>query len=730
LMLLAPGVRVSIGSRIGNGPITGAMLSVGSGGRLTQTQITGLVKGTGTGYLSAVAGVDYLPPNGDGSSLIDLNASQLTHGVTPTPALGLGTASANTFLRGDQTWAPLSSIVAPPLVFTPGSIPFAGSPSGDLTEDNVSLFWDESNKILRVPQVVGGTASGGALTLQTTTNATLGPLNVNATTIDMNAAGRIVLRANVGPSLELRCGVGGDSPALYYYDSAGNVNGSLFVYQNDIYLGTMVTGSLVRIRAENTEVMTIGKVGLSLLVPFSGTLNVDVVNALGQTWLNMTSGNGANSYASYKLQQYTVEIDCTYNYTIIPGSGGPGGVNIGDNPGVYATPNRLRVKTGGTAQGGIGIEGVASQVAPLVSLKGISSTSTGRPMGTIDVKWISSTDATRTGLLTLGAEDFSGTTRIGIGIGSDGTQVLTGFFDKATTPIAKPSGDVSAALAALGLVTSPTISGGVLAVGVTSVTGSLINGGHLYVDSTGKLNMDVLGFNWNPTNKRMGLGAAPFNALLDITHDSTLSTKCLQLSNKTTSNYTDIWINTGTNLQMRFGSDPGAGYFYTATAYPVYIGANNRERIYCTSAGPTWIGDAATGTPIVPVGMLEVNAMSVSTIGLVVSGQSGQTSPLFQLWGVSSTAAKRAMATINSTWIVNTDATRTGRLTLAAEDYTGTTREGFRVSSDGTQALISFFAATAVAKQPATGSRAGNAALASVITLLATMGLLTDGTTA
>ena len=48
----------------------------------------------------------------------------------------------------------------------------------------------------------------------------------------------------------------------------------------------------------------------------------------------------------------------------------------------------------------------------------------------------------------------------------------------------------------------------------------------------------------------------------------------------------------------------------------------------------------------------------------------------------------------------------------------------------GTDNKLGFHGATAVAKQTVTGAKGGNAALGSLITALATVGLITDGTTA
>lgn len=96
--------------------------------------------------------------------------------------------------------------------------------------------------------------------------------------------------------------------------------------------------------------------------------------------------------------------------------------------------------------------------------------------------------------------------------------------------------------------------------------------------------------------------------------------------------------------------------------------------------------------------------------------------------GKSSTGTDRDIVEIGRDWIVNTDASRTGRGYLRAYDYNGT-REAVRWAANGSAALLGFYGATAVAKQTVSGSRGGNAALQSLLTALATLGLITDSTT-
>lgn len=47
--------------------------------------------------------------SGASNTLSNLNASNLASGTVPTARLATGTASATTYLRGDQTWAAIAA---------------------------------------------------------------------------------------------------------------------------------------------------------------------------------------------------------------------------------------------------------------------------------------------------------------------------------------------------------------------------------------------------------------------------------------------------------------------------------------------------------------------------------------------------------------------------------------------------------------------------------------------
>jgi hypothetical protein len=100
-----------------------------------------------------------------------------------------------------------------------------------------------------------------------------------------------------------------------------------------------------------------------------------------------------------------------------------------------------------------------------------------------------------------------------------------------------------------------------------------------------------------------------------------------------------------------------------------------------------------------------------------------------QMFVRQSTTQERPVALLDAPWVVNTDASRTGRLTLSVYDSVAA-REGLRIEASGTASMLGFYGSAAITKPTVSGSRGGNAALASALTALASLGLLTDSSTA
>lgn len=105
--------------------------------------------------------------------------------------------------------------------------------------------------------------------------------------------------------------------------------------------------------------------------------------------------------------------------------------------------------------------------------------------------------------------------------------------------------------------------------------------------------------------------------------------------------------------------------------------------------------------------------------------------PTFILWSHAGTVTNRQIVSLEGVFHGSVaDATRKGRGLLQVWDWAGK-REAIRAESDGTQAMIGFLGAPAVVRPAVTGSRADpEQALASLLTALASLGLITDSTTA
>jgi hypothetical protein len=180
----------------------------------------------------------------------------------------------------------------------------------------------------------------------------------------------------------------------------------------------------------------------------------------------------------------------------------------------------------------------------------------------------------------------------------------------------------------------------------------------------------------------------------------------------------------------------------TALAKGVVVGSGSAPSgSHPADAVQLWVADRAgvagkaalhlrteDGTSHVLGDLSGIATLGAATLGSGASYQALTVAGSLLTVGASS-VQERAQALLSSTWVTSTDATRTARLALSAYDASAA-REGLRVEADGTAARLGFFGSAAVAKPTVTGSRGGNAALASALTALASLGLMTDSSTA
>lgn len=94
----------------------------------------------------------------------------------------------------------------------------------------------------------------------------------------------------------------------------------------------------------------------------------------------------------------------------------------------------------------------------------------------------------------------------------------------------------------------------------------------------------------------------------------------------------------------------------------------------------------------------------------------------------TTTTEDQNLLQLAATWATAADATRKARAVFSVYDTAA--REALRLEASGTAPMIGFLGNAAVARPVVTGSRGGNAALASFLTALDTLGLITNSTTA
>ena len=167
------------------------------------------------------------------------------------------------------------------------------------------------------------------------------------------------------------------------------------------------------------------------------------------------------------------------------------------------------------------------------------------------------------------------------------------------------------------------------------------------------------------------------------------------------------WINGGAgDGELQIGAR-------TSTAF--YTALNNRDYAYFHSdVGLSHISPNRTTTN--DVGNVLILRSNI-TSGTPAAGYGGGLE--FQLQ--SSTTASQSAALMTASWIVATHASRTARLALSAYDYNGA-REGIRIDTTGSAALLGFYGHAAVGQQVlATGA---GASVDNVISALQALGLV------
>lgn len=157
-------------------------------------------------------------------------------------------------------------------------------------------------------------------------------------------------------------------------------------------------------------------------------------------------------------------------------------------------------------------------------------------------------------------------------------------------------------------------------------------------------------------------------------------------------------------------------------------------RLYINSNGLVGIGDSLS-SPVTRLHVQEADTVN-NAVTNVLTLDHTRTGATAGANDIGTGLLFRAETTVNNTireigriqasFPTATDASRKGRVVFTA--YDTAEREGIRIEASGTAPMLGFYGSAAVAQQTVTGSRGGNAALADLLTKLATLGLIVDGT--
>lgn len=168
-------------------------------------------------------------------------------------------------------------------------------------------------------------------------------------------------------------------------------------------------------------------------------------------------------------------------------------------------------------------------------------------------------------------------------------------------------------------------------------------------------------------------------------------------------------------------------YMVFLTTVTGSISATEKMRLH--SNGYFGIGQASP-TTLLHATLDSTNTNAVDNVATFGANSTGTAAagfgPGVRLTAESSTTNNTSQVRLRSEWTTATHASRKARGTLSA--YDTAERDCIMWEASGTAAMLGFYGTAPIVKPAPAGSRGGNAALASLLTALANLGLITDST--
>ncbi len=676
-----------------------------------------------------------------------------TAGIVPAPAAG----DASKFLRGDATW--VTAITSPG-----GSDSQLQYNNGGTFGGDSHLTWDDVTKSLTVGNAA--TSGGGLFTCYTNQGNTNGFKLVQASplggygTASVNSAAIFPKRANNRVSLLLNS----DSGCEILFNSADS--GTILAWLS----ATPTSGLTVSGQAAYPPLIVQGAFGQSadtFRVVDSASATLFAVDSAGYPILKSGAGAPAGTPADGGLY-----VDTTGDALYFRSGGAwhtPGGsgtvTSVGLSLPSIFTVSGSPVTTSGTLTGTLATQAANTVFAGPTT--GVDAAPTFRALVAADVPNLDAAKIT-TGTLpearggtnqstyTLGDLLYaSAADTLGRLAGNITTtrkflrQVGAGASSAAPAWDTIQAGDVpvmvgdSGAGGTAGLVPAPAVGDATKYLkgdGTwATVTGSGSPGGsntQVQFNDSAAFGGDS-GLTYNKTTNVLTVGDTTAGQLqVDTTNTDPLATSgahiFLNNASAVGQNCVSSYINGSLAAKWRTDYQNNVNWIAGSSgAHIFYVNGDYDVGTVCLcihSSGRVGIGTGNQSND--PAGQLRIFGASNSIPVLITDGWgSSQTGHYWTLRGYSSTTTQRDMAYVDAAWADSTDASRKGRLLFYTVDASAS-REGLRIETDGSAAKIGFLGASAVTRPTVTGSRGGNAALASLLTALANLGLITDSTTA
>ena len=238
----------------------------------------------------------------------------------------------------------------------------------------------------------------------------------------------------------------------------------------------------------------------------------------------------------------------------------------------------------------------------------------------------------------------------------------------------------------------------------TAASGGLTQGSVVFAGSGGILSQSNTKLYWDNTNNRFAIGHNSPTATLDV-NGAVYFRSTLITDDTIKTRYTS-----NTRYNMTFSANSASA---NITAYDDTASENISLSLFASIHNKV-VNSAVTNSALTHT----VNYHRTSGTPAANFGSD------WYLYLHSSTNTDRPAFLLRSQWVTATDASRAARVSLFAYD-SGAARQALAIEASGTAAMIGFLGTAPIARPTVTGSRGGNAALASALTALANLGLIT-----